>query len=95
MPMYTPQPLDTSRVELSGPQRQLIERLAANAHDVWAQKRIADGWRLGPARDDAAKTHPCLVPYAELPESEKDYDRVLVEQVLRGAIVLGYRVEAG
>lgn len=91
--MYKPKPLDTSGVALSDAQRQLIETLAANAHDVWSQKRIADGWRLGPARDDTAKTHPCLVPYAELPESEKDYDRVLVEQVLRGALTLGFRVE--
>ncbi len=93
MPMYQPQPLDTSRVTLSDPHRQLIEQLAANAHEVWAQKRIADGWTLGPQRNDAAKTHPCLIPYADLPETERDYDRVLVEQVLSATIALGWRVE--
>ena len=93
MATYQPKPLDTSGVFLTNAQRQLVEQLAANAHEVWAQKRLADGWRLGPARNDATKTHPCLVPYRDLPDSEKDYDRVLVEQVLRGAMALGYRVE--
>ncbi len=95
MAKYVPKPLDTSRIALTEAQKQLIEQLAANAHEVWAQKRLADGWKLGRERSDAAKTHPCLVPYADLPEGEKDYDRVLVEQVLRGAIALGYQVDKG
>jgi hypothetical protein len=93
MAKYKPKPLDTSKVVLRPEQRALIEKLAANAHEVWAAKRLADGWTLGPERNDAAKTHPCLIPYAALPESEKDYDRVLVEQALSGAIALGWRVE--
>jgi len=49
----------------------LSEHLARNAHDIWARQRLADGWNSGPGRDDAAKEHPCLVPYKDLPESEK------------------------
>jgi hypothetical protein len=93
MTTYVPHPIDTSQVTLDDRQRLLIETLAKNTHDVWAQKRLADGWRHGPNRNDDAKTHPCLVPYSELPESEKDYDRIVVEQVIRAAIALGYRIE--
>lgn len=93
MTNYKPQPIDTSAVDLTPAQRELIELLAQNAHDVWARKRIADGWRYGPSRNDDKKTHPCLVDYDQLPESEKDYDRVLVAEVIRSALALGYRVD--
>jgi len=93
MEAYKPKPLDTSGVKLTSGQTALIESLSANAHEVWAAKRIEDGWVWGDKRDDSAKTHPCLVPYAQLPESEKGYDRVMVEQVIRAAVALGYRIE--
>lgn len=92
MPTYTPEPMDTSHVTLAPVQRELIERLAANVHDVWSRKRIEDGWRYGPSRDDSAKTHPCLVPYADLPDSEKAYDREMVAQVVKAAVALGYTI---
>jgi hypothetical protein len=69
-------------------------QLAANVHDVWAKKRVEDGWRHGATRNDQLKTNPSLVPYDELPDSEKDYDRVMVEQVIRAAVALGYRIDA-
>jgi RyR domain len=90
---YAPRPIATAHIQLTTDQRALVEALAANVHDVWGAKRIADGWVYGPNRDDAKKTHPGLVPYAELSEGEKDYDRVMVEQVIRAALVLGYRIE--
>ncbi len=93
MATYTPKPIDTSTVVLTHAQRRLVEQLAANAHEVWAKKRLEDGWQYGPSRNDEAKTHPCLVPYDQLPESEKDYDRIMVEQVVRAALALGYRIE--
>lgn len=86
---YTPRPIITDAIVLTEQQRDLVERLAENAHDVWAAKRIADGWTYGAKRDDDAKTHPCLVPYADLPESEKDYDREMVLQVVKAAIAIG------
>lgn len=93
MATYTPSPIDTSTVTLSPAQRQLIEQLAENTHEVWSLKRVADGWRYGPARNDDEKTHPGLVAYGALPDSEKDYDRVIVEQVIKAAIALGYRID--
>ena len=90
---YTPPPLHTTSVELPAELEPLVERLAEHVHDVWAQGRIAEGWTWGPARDDEARRHPGLVPYAELSESEKEYDRVIVTAALKGAIALGYDIE--
>jgi hypothetical protein len=92
MEVYTPQPLDTSRVELTADLLRLIEQLARHTHEVWARQRLADGWRYGPHRDDARKEHPCLIPYDELPESERDYDRTVTRQVIMALLTLGYQV---
>jgi RyR domain len=90
---YKPQPLDTRAIELPADLQQLLERLAENTHDVWARQRLADGWTLGPRRDDATKQTPCLVPYAQLPEEEKVYDRQTAAEVLKAIIALGYRIQ--
>ncbi len=90
---YTPQPIDTSGVVLSPALARLTERLAENAHDLWAAQRIKDGWKCGPQRNDQAREHPCLVAYAELPESEKEYDRQTALGSLRAILALGYRIE--
>jgi ryanodine receptor 2 len=89
---YSPQPLDTSDVLLPDSLVTLLERLAENTHDVWAAQRIKEGWAYGPKRDDASKKHPCLVPYADLPESEKEYDRKIAGETLRAVMALGYSV---
>ena len=89
---YQPQPLDTSSVTLPPELEALTEYLAENSHDIWATQRMADGWRHGPQRDDASKLHPCLVPYADLPESEKQYDRNVAMETIKAIMALGYRV---
>lgn len=91
---YAPQPIDTTAVHLSPALIALTERLAENAHDIWAAHRFADGWTHGSKRDDAAKKHPCLVPYAELPESEKEYDRTVAMGTLGAIVALGFSVES-
>jgi len=90
---YQPGPIDTASITLPGELLELTERLAESNHDIWAKQRIADGWTYGPARDDAAKKHPDLVPYSELPDSEKAYDRNSVMETLKAIIALGYRIE--
>lgn len=90
---YKPQPIDTSGVTLPEELLKLTERLAENAHDNWARQRIAEGWTYGPRRDDNAKEHPDLVPYRELPESEKEYDRRAAMETLKAILALGYRIE--
>ena len=79
---------DGDRVALG----ELLERLAENAHDHWATLRLERGWRWGPMRDDEQKTHPDLVPFAELPESEKDFDRRTAEETLKAIVALGYEI---
>lgn len=91
--VYKPQPIDTSDVELGEEILELTERLAENAHDIWARQRLADGWAWGPRRDQDEKEHPSLVPYEELPESEKEYDRSTAMETLKAMIALGYRIE--
>jgi hypothetical protein len=66
--------------------------LAENAHDVWARRRLSEGWRYGPQRDEARKEHPSLVPYENLPESEKEYDRSVAMETLRAILALGYHI---
>lgn len=89
---YTPAPIDTSRVTLGAELTRLTELLSRNAHDVWARQRMADGWRWGPARDDARKEHPSLVAYDALSESEKELDRQTAMQTLRAILALGFRI---
>ena len=89
---YTPAPIDTSRVSLSPELVALTERLAENAHDLWARQRINDGWTLGPQRDDQARQHPCLIPYADLPDSEKEYDRASALGTLKAILAHGYTI---
>jgi hypothetical protein len=89
---YEPAPLDTSSITLSPELQALTERLAENAHDLWAAQRLAEGWTYGRRRDDAKKQHPCLVPYAELPDSEKEYDRLAALGTLKAILALGYRI---
>jgi hypothetical protein len=89
---YTPQPLDTSSVQLSHDILELTEKLASNTHEVWAKERLAQGWVFGPMRDDSLKQHPLLVPYEQLPESEKTYDRNTAMETLKAITALGYRI---
>ncbi|NET38450.1 MAG: DUF4071 domain-containing protein [Cyanothece sp. SIO1E1] len=90
---YKPEPVDTSNVALTAEYLKLTELLAQNTHELWAQGRLEQGWTYGPQRDDAQKLHPCLVPYEQLPEAEKQYDRVTALGVLKVLLALGYRFE--
>ncbi|OGF63813.1 MAG: Ryanodine receptor Ryr [Candidatus Fischerbacteria bacterium RBG_13_37_8] len=90
---YTPQSVDTSKINLPGSIMELVELLAQNSHDIWAQRRIQEGWTFGTSRDDVNKKHPCLVPYQQLPESEKEYDRDSVTATIKVIIALGYVIE--
>ena len=89
---WEPNPVDTASVSLPDELLELIELLAENAHDNWAQLRISEGWHYGPTRNEKRRTNPLLVPYAELSDSEKDCDRRLAIQTLKVIIKLGYEV---
>ena len=87
------EPMDLSSVDLPESLIQLSERIAENVHEVWAKARIDEGWTYGEKRDDIHKKHPCLVPYDELPEEEKEYDRNTAMNTIKMVKKLGFRIE--
>lgn len=89
---YVPQPMDTADVRLPQELDQLVEQMARNVHEVWAQSRIDQGWTYGPERSDALRQHPCLVAYDELPEVEKAYDRDTALGTLKLITKLGFKI---
>ena len=90
---YTPEPMDLSSVDLPESLIQLSERIAENVHEVWAKARMDEGWTYGGKRDDIHKKHHCLVPYDELPEEEKEYDRNTAMNTIKMVKKLGFRIE--
>lgn len=89
---YVPAPVDTDSITLSPELLELKEKIAENVHEVWSKGRIEDGWRYGAERNDTNKTHPCLVPYEELSESEKEYDRSTAMETLKLITAFGYEI---
>lgn len=87
---YVPQPIDTKDVMLPKELNSLVEQMAKNVHEIWAETRISQGWTYGPERNDAEKKHPCLVPYEELPEEEKVYDRNTSVETLKFILKSGF-----
>ena len=69
-----------------------MERLAQAEHDGWMAHRAASGWTHGAVRDNAAKHHPSMIPYAQLPDDEKEKDRNNVRQYPGFASQAGYRI---
>ena len=45
-------------------------------HQSWCAEKVADGWVYGDVKDAEAKTHPCLVPYSELPSEQRTKDHL-------------------
>jgi hypothetical protein len=90
---YQPSPIDTAHVQLAPELAALVELLARNNHDLWARRRIEEGWSYGPRRDDLKKETPALIPYEELPESERQYDRDNAIETLKVILALGGKIE--
>lgn len=93
--IYEPRPIDLSDVLLDDDLLELTEAIAENTHEVWASERKKEGWTYGPQRDDHKKQNPDMVPYSDLPESEKEYDRKTAFDALRLAKKLGFSVSRG
>ena len=92
MKTYTPKPIDLSDVELTEDLNELREAIAENAHEIWAENRQTEGWTYGPQRDDQLKQTPDMVPYSQLPEGEKEYDREMAMNTLKLLKKLGYDI---
>jgi hypothetical protein len=89
---YVPHPIDVDDIPLDGTLEELQEAIAENAHDVWAEARIKEGWTHGKERDDKKKRHPDLIPYTALPDSEKEYDRIMAFNTIKLVKKLGFDI---
>ena len=89
---YEPHPIDVDSIPLDGDLEELQEAIAENAHDVWAKARINEGWSYGKERDDSNKLHPDLIPYTALPDSEKEYDRIMAFNTIKLVKKLGFDI---
>ncbi len=92
MNKYIPSPINLDEVELPNDILSLVELIAKNVHEVWADARVKEGWVYGEHKDSIKKTTPCLVPYEELPEEEKEYDRKTALETIKLIIKLGYNI---
>ena len=90
--IYEPSPIDLDDVELSEDLSELQEAIAENAHEIWAKNRRDQGWSYGPERNDQKKETPDMIPYCNLPESEKLYDREMAMQTLKLVKKLGFEI---
>lgn len=89
---YNPQPINVEDIDLDANLEELTEAIAENAHDIWARARMDEGWTYGPVRNDELRQHPDLVPYSQLPDSEKEYDRLMAMNTLRLVRRLGFDI---
>ena len=89
---YIPQPIDTKGVVLPKELNALAEEIAKNVHEVWSEGRMKEGWTYGEKRDDVRKHHPCLVPYENRTETEKEYDRDTSQETLKLIMKLGFKI---
>ena len=90
--IYDPSPIGLDDVVLSDDLTELQEAIAENAHEIWAKNRRNQGWSYGPERNDQKKETPDMVPYCNLPESEKLYDREMAMQTLKLVKKLGFEI---
>ena len=89
---YEPHPIDVDDIPLGEELEELQEAIAENAHDVWAEARMKEDWTYGKERDDVNKKHPDLVPYTALPNSEKEYDRIMAFNTIKLVKKLGFDI---
>jgi class 3 adenylate cyclase/tetratricopeptide (TPR) repeat protein len=90
---YKPRPIDTSRVVLTPEIARLSEVLSKNTHENWSSLRLSDGWSHGPHRDDEKKEHPNLIPYEQLQEEERHYDRQTAMESIKALLAMGYTIQ--
>jgi hypothetical protein len=85
-------PVDIQASAVDGVTKALAGHGPAELHESWAAFKRADGWVYGPTKDAEAKTHPCLVPYADLPEIQKRKDSLFIAMVNELAQILGVTI---
>lgn len=89
---YEPHPINVDSIPLDGDLEELQEAIAENAHNVWAEAKIKQGWSYGQVFDEDKKLDPCLIPYTALPENEKVYDRLTAFNTIKLVKKLGFNI---
>ena len=90
---YIARPVDLTDVELPEEVLALTEYIAENAHEEWSRQRFAEGWVYGAKSDKDNLVSPDLIPYCELLDKEKQYDRKMAMDTLRLLYKMGYVIE--
>ncbi|XP_064176624.1 ryanodine receptor 2 isoform X5 [Anguilla rostrata] len=91
---YKPAPMDLSHIKLASTQEAMVDKLAENAHNVWARDRIRQGWTYGIQQDVKNRRNPRLVPYALLDERTKKSNKDSLREAVRTLLGYGYNLEA-
>ncbi|XP_037829496.1 ryanodine receptor 2 [Kryptolebias marmoratus] len=91
---YKPAPLDLSYIKLTSTQEAMVDKLAENAHNVWARDRIHQGWTYGIQQDVKNRRNPRLVPYCLLDERTKKSNKDSLREAVRTLLGYGYNLEA-
>ncbi|XP_077366254.1 ryanodine receptor 3 [Festucalex cinctus] len=89
---FIPTPVDTSQIVLPPHMDNIRDKLAENIHELWGMNKIELGWTFGKVRDDNKRQHPCLVDFAKLPETERNYNLQMSSETLKTLMALGCHV---
>uniref|UniRef100_A0A3P8SE98 Ryanodine receptor 3 n=1 Tax=Amphiprion percula TaxID=161767 RepID=A0A3P8SE98_AMPPE len=89
---FIPTPVDTSQIVLPPHLDNIRDKLAENIHELWGMNKIELGWTYGKVRDDNKRQHPCLVDFAKLPETERNYNLQMSSETLKTLLSLGCHV---
>ncbi|XP_072867961.1 ryanodine receptor 2 isoform X1 [Chlorocebus sabaeus] len=91
---YKPAPMDLSFIKLTPSQEAMVDKLAENAHNVWARDRIRQGWTYGIQQDVKNRRNPRLVPYTLLDDRTKKSNKDSLREAVRTLLGYGYNLEA-
>ncbi|XP_061823096.1 ryanodine receptor 2 isoform X12 [Nerophis lumbriciformis] len=91
---YKPAPLDLGHIKLTSTQEAMVDKLAENAHNVWARDRIRQGWTYGIQQDVKNRRNPRLVPYSLLDGRTKKSNKDSLREAVRTLLGYGYNLEA-
>ncbi len=89
---YQPKPERFEHIEMPEEVRNVLEAAARNIHEVWAENKLKEGWRYGEVLDYEKKTHPSLVPYEQLSERQKLYDRETAMYTIKYLLNAGFQI---
>uniref|UniRef100_A0A3B4UXI4 Ryanodine receptor 2-like n=1 Tax=Seriola dumerili TaxID=41447 RepID=A0A3B4UXI4_SERDU len=90
--IFTPMPVDISKVVLPTQLEDIREKMAENIHELWAMEKIDLGWTHGPVRDESKRHDPCLVEFSKLPEQERNQNLQVAQDTLRTLLALGFHI---